>query len=50
MGFLAYLSPEIRILGQFFFDPANQVYRGVAQEQQWRLRYKIGIKIFEKHM
>ena len=51
MGFLPYLSQEIRILGQvFFFNPENRGYRGVAQEQQWPLRYKIGIKILEKHM
>ena len=50
MGFLAYLSPQIRILCQFIFDPANQGYRDVAQEQQWPLRHKIGIIIFEKNI
>ena len=38
MGFLAYLSPQIKILCQSFFDPANQGYRDVAQEQLWPLK------------
>lgn len=50
MGLLIQLRPQIIIWDHFFFDPPNQGYRDVAQEQHWPLKYKIGIKIFESHM
>ncbi len=33
-----------------FFDPHNPAFRTAAQEQQWSLQYKMGMKIIDIEM